>query len=149
MKGAPKIVSILLLVAAAIVIIAGVVTWGVITKNLSAERITVSSDAACAAGDQVNGPISAFCMAQVIDHHALSATGGKTYSELDQDDPLRATAMNASFLRASLFTSVVAYGVAAFAIGIGIVLALLGVAVRVLDQRTAQAPTEVGVTSAS
>ena len=149
MKGAPKIVSMLLLVAAAVVIIAGIVTWGVITKNLSAERITVSGDAACAAGDQVNGPISAFCMAQVIDHHALSATGGKTYSELDQDDPLRATAMNASFLRASLFTSVVAYGVAAFAIGIGIVLAMLGVAVRVLDQRTAQAPTEIGVTSTS
>ena len=143
MKGAPKIISILLLVAAVVVIIAGVVTWGVITSNLTAERITVSDDASCAAGDDVNGPISAFCMAEVIDHHALEATGGKTYAELDQDDPLRATAMNASFLRASLFTSVVAYGVAAFAVGMGIVLALLGVAVRELDRRTAGAPTEV------
>jgi ABC-type sugar transport system permease subunit len=143
MKGAPKIISILLLVAAAVVVIAGIVTWGVITNNLTAERITVSDDASCAAGDSVNGPISAFCMAEVIDHHALEATGGKTYAELDQDDPLRATAMNASFLRASLFTSVVAYGVAAFAVGMGIVLALLGVAVRELDRRTAGAPTEV------
>ena len=109
---------------------------------MAAERITVS-DAGCAAGDSVNGPISAFCMAQVIDHHALEATGGKTYSELERDDPLRNTAMQASFLRASLFTSVVAYGVAAFAICMGVVLALLGVAVRVLDQRTSGAPTEV------
>lgn len=46
-------------------------------------------------------------------------------------------AMNASFLRASLFTSVVAYGVAAFAVGLGIVPVLLGVAVRALDQGTA------------
>ena len=146
MKGAPKIISILLLVAAAVVVIAGIVTWVVITNNLSAERITVSDDASCAAGDDVNGPISAFCMAQVIDHHALEATGGKTYAELDQDDPLRATAMNASFLRASLFTSVVTYGVAAFAVGMGIVLALLGVAVRELDRRTSETP--VGVRAA-
>jgi hypothetical protein len=140
MKGEPKIFSIILLFAAAVVVVAGVVTWVVITNNLAAERITVSDDAPCAAGDDVNGPISAFCMAEVIDHHALEATGGKTYAELERDDPLRNTAMQASFLRASLFTSVVAYGVAAFAIGMGVVLALLGVAIRVLDQRTAQAP---------
>lgn len=140
MRGAPKIIAILLMIAAAVVIIAGITTWVVITNNLAAEKITVSDDASCAAGDDVNGPISAFCMAQVIDHHALEATGGKTYAELGKDDPLRNTAMQASFLRASLFTSVVAYGVATFAIGMGVVLALLGVAIRVLDQRTATSP---------
>lgn len=144
MKGAPKIIAILLLVAGAVVMVAGVATWVVISNNLSAARITVSDDAACAAGDDVNGPVSAFCMAQVIDHHAMKATGGKTYAELDQDDPLRATAMNASFLRASLFTSVVAYGVAAFAFGMGIVLVLLGLAVRTLDERTDDVAEVVG-----
>ncbi len=128
------------MIASAVVIIAGITTWAVITKNLAAERITVSDDASCAAGATVDGPISAFCMAQVIDHHALEATGGKTYAELEKDDPARNTAMQASFLRASLFTSVVAYGVATFAIGIGVVLAMLGIAVRALDQRTAPAP---------
>ena len=34
--------------------------------------------------------------------------------------------MTASFLRASLFTSVVAFGVAFFAFGLGIVLILVG-----------------------
>jgi hypothetical protein len=34
----------------------------------------------------------------------------KTYSELPQDDPNRQTVMIASFLPASLFTSVVAFG---------------------------------------
>jgi len=131
----PKIIAILLLIAGVVVIAAGITTWAVITTNLAEQRITVSGDAACAAGDTVDGPISAFCMAQVIDHHALGATGGKTYAELDQDDPLRATAMNASFLRASLFTSVVAYGVAAFAVGIGVALGLIGVAIKALDHR--------------
>jgi hypothetical protein len=36
--------------------------------------------------------------------------------------------MNASFLRASLFTSVVSFGVAAFAMGMGILSILFGAA---------------------
>jgi len=43
------------------------------------------------------------------------------------DDPRREVAMNASFLRASLYTSVVAFGVAAFAIGLGVLLILVGI----------------------
>ncbi|MDX5399526.1 MAG: aromatic ring-opening dioxygenase LigA, partial [Actinomycetes bacterium] len=58
----------------------------------------------------------------------LEATGGKTYAELDREDPLRDTAMNASFLRASLFTSVVAFGVALMAVGVGLALILIGMA---------------------
>ncbi len=42
--------------------------------------------------------------------------------------------MNASFLRASLFTSVVSFGVAAMAAGIGVVLVLIGIALRRLAQ---------------
>jgi len=37
--------------------------------------------------------------------------------------------MTASFLRASLFTSVLAYGVAAMSGGLGIVLILIGIAI--------------------
>ena len=61
-------------------------------------------------------------------------SGGKTYAELDMDDPVRATLMNASFLRASLFTSVVSFGVAAFAMGVGILSLLSGVALRRLAE---------------
>jgi hypothetical protein len=81
------------------------------------------------AGDAVNGPFSAYAQAEVINEHALEATGGKTYAELDQDDPIRTTAMQASFLRASLFTSVVAYGVALMAVGLGLTLILIAWAV--------------------
>ena len=69
--------------------------------------------------------------AETIEKHALEASGGKTYAELDQDDPMRQTMMTASFLRASLFTSVVSYGVALFAAGVGIVLVLFGWALRI------------------
>ena len=73
------------------------------------------------AGDEVNGPFSAYAEAQVIDKHAREATGGRTHAELDCDDPLRETAVSASFLRASPFTSVVAFGLAAMAAGLGLV----------------------------
>jgi 4'-phosphopantetheinyl transferase EntD len=76
----------------------------------------------------VAGPFAAYCEADIIAHHALEATGGKTYAELDREDPLRPVAMNGSFLRASLFTSVVAFGVSFMAIGIGIVFILIGMA---------------------
>lgn len=91
-------------------------------------NITVAEDADMLAGDDVNGPFSAYAQAQIIDEHALEATGGRTYAELEQDDPLREVAMSASFLRASLFTSVVAFGVAAMAIGLGITLILVALA---------------------
>jgi ABC-type Fe3+ transport system permease subunit len=66
----------------------------------------------------------------VIDKHTKEITGGKTYSELARDDPNRPVAADSAFLQASLFTSVVAFGVAAMAVVVGIVLALIGFAMR-------------------
>jgi len=102
----------------------------VVSTTLGDQKITVADDANCAAGDDVNGPISAYCQADIIDHHTLDITGGKTYAELDREDPNRATAMDSAFLQASLFTSVVAFGVAGMAVVIGIVMTLIGFALR-------------------
>lgn len=125
-----KIASLTAIIVGVLMIVAGIATWVVVSTTLADQKITVSDDASCAAGDDVNGPISAYCQAKIIDHHAREATGGKTYAELAQDDPKRETAMTASFLQASLFTSVVAFGVALMAIGVGLVLALIGFALR-------------------
>jgi hypothetical protein len=71
----------------------------------------------------------------VIDKHALEATGGLRYAELGRDDPKRQTAMTASFLQASLFTSVVAFGLAAMAIAIGVLFILIGLGIRDVANR--------------
>jgi len=113
-----------------ILILCGVATWLVVSNTLGEQNITVADDAGCLAGDEVNGPLSAYCEAQVIEQHALDSTGGLTYAELDREDPLRQVAMNASFLRASLFTSVVAFGVAGMAILMGVVFVLIGMGMR-------------------
>ena len=110
--------------------VAGVATYVLVANELAAENITVSADAEYFAGQAVNSPWTAYSEAETISKHALEATGGKTYAELERDDPLRDTAMQASFLRASLFTSVVAFGVAALAAVLGVVLFLIGMSLR-------------------
>ena len=136
MSKTPKVVALLLYISGIVLVVAGAFTWYTVSDQLAAEKITVSDDATCQAGQSVNGPLEAYCQAEIINHHALEATGGKTYAELDREDPLRATAQSASFLRASLFTSVVAFGVAAFAVGVGVLSLLIGLGISALDKRT-------------
>jgi hypothetical protein len=126
-SGSAKWISIVVMVIGALMVIGGAVTYAQVSSTLAAENITVSEDA-CLGGQAVTGPFQAYCEADIIAVHALEATGGKTYAELDREDPLREVAMNGSFLRASLFTSVLAFGVSAMAIGVGIVFVLIGVA---------------------
>ena len=144
MSKTPKVVAILLYIAGAVLLVGGAATWYTVSDQLAAENITVTDDASCQAGQAVNGPIEAYCMADIINKHALEATGGKTYAELDREDPLRQVAMNGSFLRASLFTSVVSFGVALFAMGVGVISIIAGVGISALDKRTrlATAPAE-------
>ena len=130
-----KTAALTSIIVGVVMAVAGVVTWIVVSTTLADQKITVSDDASCAAGDGVNGPISAYCQADIIDQHTLEITGGKTYAELDREDPNRAVAMDSAFLQASLFTSVVAFGVAAMAVVVGIVLALIGFALRAPAER--------------
>jgi hypothetical protein len=127
--------STLSIVIGSLLIIGGVATWVVVSNTLADQKITVSDDASCLAGDDVDGPFSAYCQAMVIDKHALEATGGLRYAELGREDPKRQTAMTASFLQASLFTSVVAFGVAAMAVAVGVLFFLIGLGMRDVANR--------------
>jgi uncharacterized membrane protein len=133
-SGPLRVLSIIVIVAGFLLIVAGVVTWFVVRDQLAAEKIVVSEDAPFLGGNDVDGPFSAYAEAEAINDHALEASGGLTYAQLEQDDPTRDTVMTASFLRASLFTSVVSFGVAVFAFGVGIVLILIGWALLRIDR---------------
>jgi hypothetical protein len=124
----PKVVAVINIAAGALMIVLGVLTYFIVQRELADENIVVSEDADNFAGEPVEGPLTAYSQAMVIKEHALDIGGGKTYAELPQDDPTRDTVMDASFLRASLFTSVVAFGVAALVAGLGIMFILLGLA---------------------
>jgi len=125
--------SILAILLGLVMIIGGVVTYVVVSNTLADQRITTSEDA-CLPDRDVKGPFTAYCQAKVIDKHTLEATNGKTYAELDREDPLRATAMNGAFLQASLFTSVLAFGISVMAVAMGVVFILIGLGIRDVSQ---------------
>jgi hypothetical protein len=136
----PRIVAIISIAAGAILIVLGGITYYIVHRELSDEHIVVSQDAENFGGKDVEGPFTAYSQAMVIKEHALDIGGGKTYAELPKDDPTRDTVMTASFLRASLFTSVVAFGVAALVVGLGVMFILFGLAlIGILRQLGARA----------
>ncbi|MGY4643560.1 aromatic ring-opening dioxygenase LigA [Cellulomonas sp. URHB0016] len=169
------LLGIIVMVLGGIFLVSGAVTWAAVSSNLKAENITVSPDASHFGGQLVDTPWEAFAQADIIKHHALKATGGQTYAEVSGQakalgdkltaegktpaemnaDPeyakingLKGTVMTGSFLRASLFTSVVAFGVALLVMGLGVAFGLTGWAIRSMSGATAAvtAPSTARVT---
>jgi hypothetical protein len=130
-----------------------------VKDELVAQDIQTTPDArelvGIAPGLQVNSAHRAEKMAQIIDHHSLESSGGLTYSQMGRfavasGDPagtndeaaalkgadgkpvansLRNTLFQASALRTSLYTSVMAFNVADLVIGLGLMILVLGFAV--------------------
>lgn len=138
-----KLVGLAGIAGGIVFVLVGVLVWVAVATQLRAENIVIPHDAIAFQGQTVSGPVTAYVQADIIQRHALEMSGGRTYAELALDDPVRATMMNASFLRASLFTSVVSFGVAAFAIGAGLLFILFGWTVRRLSgpQSTSTSPS--------
>lgn len=129
--------------ALGVVLLLGAIgTWAMVSSTLSAQRITTPENAVCLADRDVRGPFTAFCQARTIDRNVLESTDGLTYAELDREDPLRAVAQSASFLQASLFTSVLAFGVAAMAAGMGVLFVLIGLGIHDVDRHLVHAGRE-------
>lgn len=134
-SGGSRFAGVVGIIIGALMIIGGIAAWVGVAIQLSEENITVAEDAAFLQGAPVTDPLTAWAQAEVIQKHALEATGGQTYAELDQDDPMRETAATASYLRTSLFTSIVAFGVALLAAGTGVIAVLYGWSLLALGRR--------------
>jgi hypothetical protein len=136
MSRLPKIMGVAAIVVGALAIVIGGAVYWEVHSQLAAQHITVSEDAPFLGGRSVGGPFTAYAQAQALNDHALKAGNGQTYAELPQGDPTRNTVMTADFLQASLYTSVVAFGVATLVICLGIAFVLMGLTFRELDRRT-------------
>lgn len=137
MRKTASIASILLGI---VLIVGGAATWLMVSTTLADQQI-VTSDDACLPGRLVAGPFTAYCQADIIEKHTLETTDGLYYAELDREDPRRQTALTSSFLQASLFTSILAFGVAAMAIGMGVLFVLIGLGIRDVDRRVGEVET--------
>jgi hypothetical protein len=125
-----------------------------VREELLAQNITTPEDASIP-NARVRNAATAESMADVIDVHARESTDGLTYAEMGRflaksgdpagtsveeeavlgadgkpvPNPLRNTAFQASALRTSLYSSVMAFNVADLVVGLGLMIAVLGLAV--------------------
>jgi hypothetical protein len=102
------------------------VAWLAVRAQLAGEKITVPRGASGFGGKAVRGPLTACAEAEYIRPTALPATGGRAHGELPQGDTTAPMARDAALLRASLFTSIPAFGVAAAGMALGTVLMMVG-----------------------
>jgi hypothetical protein len=102
-----------------------------VTNSLADERIITSQNAEIPMA-KVTGPDEAKAQAEVIKQDVLKMTGGKTFAELDRSDPNRNTYVTSIALRTALMQSYMAFKVADLVIGVGALVAVLGLAQAVL-----------------
>lgn len=161
-----KLVGILVLIAGALMVVSGGLAWGVTSSQLAAEKITVPEDSefmgGAFRGKQVAGPLTAFAQAETIRQHTVKITD-KTFAELgtlareaeaagdtaavEKYNEQRTTVQTVSFLRASLFTSVLAFGISLLVMGAGLLFGLIGWALTRIKPATL--PHEGATASAS
>lgn len=97
-----------------------------VRNELLAEGIVTPEDASIP-NTIVDSAETAMSQADIIRTHALEATGGKTYAEMDREDPLRQVAFSASALRTALLSAVLAFNTAMLVIGFGAFVASIGI----------------------
>lgn len=96
-----------------------------VRDSLAAERIITAEDAEIPLA-LVDSPAKAKAQADIIQQHTLAITEGKTYAELERNDPRRQTYLQAVTLRTALMESYLAFKVADLVMGVGAIVALLG-----------------------
>jgi len=147
-------IGVLFVIAGILAAGAGIFIRGFVIDQLVAQNITTPDDASIP-GVQVNSIATALSMANIIEHHAASYTGGLTYAEMgrfatedgnpagtsNRDEALldangnpvansaRNTQLTAAGLVTSLSLSAMAIGVAYGIIGVGVGFAVLGIVI--------------------
>jgi hypothetical protein len=128
--------------------IAGGVTGAVYTWNQAAAENIITPDDAVFPEVPVRGPLSMYAQSAIITYHQLGSTGGLRYAEMPRQVPqvdeagnpvlddageqvmipnaARASWINVTALTSALNLGLMAYALAAFAIVIGITLAVSG-----------------------
>lgn len=110
--------------------------WGIAFtyKSVVRENITTSSDASISE-IPVRGPFTLKAQSDVIRHHTLDSTEGKTYSEMSRDED-RSIWITATTLMNALNLGILAYAFFALSIALGLFLILSGLVFRRLNKES-------------
>lgn len=123
----------------------GIHTRGELVESLMAENLEVSDPAVLLTYEGARAPegvevptvmidtaMEAHNQAQVIRTHTIGITGGKTYSEMDREDPARATYVTSLTLQTSLHLAHIGLELSRFVLGVGAAFTGLGLGILVL-----------------
>ena len=122
---APVVLGIVFVAGGVYMVAEGQSAKDEVRNAIVAENIITAGDASIPSV-QVNSAATAKAQAEVIEMHTLNITDGRTYSELDSDDPLRDTALAAANLRTSLNLAVMGFKVSELVIGMGAFMIAIG-----------------------
>lgn len=122
---APVVLGIAFIVGGLYMVSEGGEAKDEVRDALIAENIVTPEDASIPSV-QVKDAATARAQADIIEEHYLKLTGGKTYAELDREDPNRQTAFTAANLRTSLNLAVMGFKVSDLVIGMGLFMAAIG-----------------------
>jgi hypothetical protein len=132
--------AIFLIIAGILLLLAGIAAWIFTTIQLDAQHITVPTNQygglmTLFSESRVHNPLAALAQAGVIGQHSLVATEGRSFAQIPLDDPIRETALTAAFLQASLYNSVLAFGLSLLTAFLGLLFIIVGSALLHLSQR--------------
>ena len=139
MKSGIAILAVLFVVAGAVLLVEGNNTRTELVETLAAENITGADPQILLTYEGARAPegvevpeavidtgIEAYYQAQVIKTHTLGITEGKTYSEMDRQDPGRATYITSLTLQNSLNMAHMGIEITRLIIGLGVAFLGLG-----------------------
>lgn len=93
---------------------------------LVAENITTPDDASIP-GVPVDSAATAMSQAEIIQEHTLESTEGRTWADMDRDDPQRDFYLQAASLRTALMSSYLAFKLSDLVLGLGALFLALGI----------------------
>ena len=119
------LLSVVLVGAGGVMLVQGFDARAQVRASLVAERITTHDDAAIPSVP-VDSAATALAQAEIIQQHALEATEGRTWADMDREDPQRPFYLQAVTLRTSLMSAYMAFKLADLVIGLGVLFVVVG-----------------------
>ncbi len=113
-------------VVGVLAVVAGVWAICFTYQNVTQEKITTPADASIPS-TLVAGPFTLKSQADIIRHHVLDMTGGKTYAEMSRTDESRSLWVTATTLTTALNLGIISYVFAAFIVLFGLVSIWTGI----------------------
>jgi hypothetical protein len=119
------VLSIVLIGAGAVMVFQGLDAREQVRVSLVAENITTPEDATIP-NVPVDSAATAMAQAEIIQKHTLEATEGRTWADMDREDPQRPFYLSAVTLRTSLMSAYMAFKIADLVIGLGALFLAIG-----------------------